>query len=87
MLLEGYVNGHLPVGLSLQRIWKEGQKRRGINAVINKRAKNCGCKRIEIPVDSITAIPFPNGTTLEDLERGLGVSSTTVHKHLKRREN
>jgi hypothetical protein len=51
--------------------------------VINKRAKNCGRKRIEIPVDSISAIPFENRTTLEDLARGLGVSMTTVHKHLK----
>ncbi|KAG2634225.1 hypothetical protein PVAP13_2NG155506 [Panicum virgatum] len=96
MLLEGSVRGHLPEGLSLhvslamdvslrcvQRIWKEGQKRGGIHAVINKRVGHCGRKRIELPMEAITAIPFQDRTTLEDLARRLGVSKSHVHRRLK----
>ena len=71
MLLEGSVQGHLPEGVSLhvslamdvslrcvQRIWNEGQKGGGIQAVVNKRVGHCGRKRIELPMEAITAIPF-----------------------------
>ena len=96
MLLEGSVQGHLPEGVSLhvslamdvllrcvQRIWNEGQKGGGIHAVVNKRVGHCGRKRIELPMEAITAIPFQDRTTLEDLARRLGVSKSHVHKHLK----
>jgi len=34
-------------------------------------------------MEAITAIPFQDRTTLEDLARRLGVSKSHVHKHLK----
>ncbi|CAL5044632.1 unnamed protein product [Urochloa decumbens] len=96
MLLEGSVRGHLPEGLSLhvslamdvslrrvQRIWNEGQKGGGIHAVVNKRVGNCGRKRIEISADAISAIPFENRTTLEDVARGLGLTKSVVFNRLK----
>ena len=89
------MQGHLPEGVSLhvslavdvslrcvQRIWNEGQKGGGIQAVVNKRVGHCGRKRIELPMEAITAIPFQDRTTLEDLARRLGVSKSHVHKHL-----
>ena len=96
MLLEGSVQGRLPNGLSLQvslaldvslgsvqRIWNEGQKGGGIHAVINKKANNCGRKRIEIPPESVTSIPFQDRTTLEDLARCLGMNRSTVFSRPK----
>lgn len=96
MLLEGSVGGRLPHGLSLrvssatnvslrcvQRIWKDGQRGGGIHAVVSKRAKNCGRKRIEVKPEAIAAILFKDRTTLEDLARGLGMAKTTVFKRLK----
>lgn len=96
MLLEGSVDGHLPHGVSLQvslamdvslrcvqRIWNDGKKGGGIHAVINKRANNCGRKRIEIDPAAITSIPFQDRTTIEDLARNLGMKKTTMHSRLK----
>ncbi|KAF8668956.1 hypothetical protein HU200_052167 [Digitaria exilis] len=96
MLLEGSVGGRLPDGLSLrvssamnvsrrcvQRIWKDEQRGGGIHSVANKRAKNCGRKRIEVKPEAIAAIPFKDRTTLEDLARGLGWQRTTIFRRLK----
>ncbi|CAM0145582.1 unnamed protein product [Urochloa decumbens] len=96
MLLEGSVAGRLPDGLSLQvslamgvsrrcvqRIWNEGQQGGGIHAVVNKRVKNCGRKKIELQPEAITAIPIKDRTTLEDLARGLGMTKSTVFRRLK----
>ena len=96
MLLQGSEQGRLPEGLSLQvslamdvslrsvqRIWLQGQKGGGIHAVVNKRVNHCGRKRVEIPTEAITSIPFEQRTTLEDLARALGLSKSTVHKHLR----
>jgi len=61
----------------------KGKKGGGIHAVVNKRANHCGRKRVEIPTEAITSIPFEQRTTLEDLARALGLSKSTVHKHLR----
>ncbi|CAL4921002.1 unnamed protein product [Urochloa decumbens] len=95
MLLEGSVSGRLPDGLSLQvsvamgvsrrcvqRIWNEGQEGGGIHAVVNKRVKNCGRKKIELQPEAITAISIKDRKTL-DLARGLGMTKSTVFRRLK----
>ena len=61
----------------------KGKKGGGIHAVVNKRVNHCGRKRVEIPTEAITSIPFEQRTTLEDLARALGLSKSTVHKHLR----
>lgn len=89
ILLEGAVDGRLPAGLSLQvslamnvslrcvqRIWTQGQRGEGIHAVGSKKAKSCGRMRIKLEPEAITAIPFKDRTTLEDLARSLGMSKT-----------
>jgi len=96
MLLEGSAGGRLPEGLSLQvssamgvslrcvqRIWHEGRKGGGVHAVVNKRAKNCGRKRIDVLPDTVAAIPLGDRTTLEGLARGLRMSKSTVFRRLK----
>jgi AraC-like DNA-binding protein len=74
------------MGVSLrcvQRTWEEGYTGGGVNAVVSKRAKHCGRKRIEINPDDISAIPLKKRTTLQDLAAELNVSKSTLHRRFK----
>lgn len=100
MLLQGSKRGRLTDGLSLQvslamdvslrcvqRIWNEGQKGRGTHGVVKKRAKNCGCKRIELNPEAITATPPEDRTTLADVARGRWDGQDDSSRAAKRRAN
>jgi hypothetical protein len=74
------------MGVSLrcvQRYWEKGQRGGGVNAVVSKRAKHCGRKRVEINPDDISAIPVMKRTTLHDLAKELNVAKSTLHKRFK----
>ncbi|KAG2632521.1 hypothetical protein PVAP13_2NG117692 [Panicum virgatum] len=58
--------------------------KKGRNACCHKQESGAlWTKKIELPMESITAIPFQDRTTLEDLARRLGVSKSHVHRLLK----
>jgi len=66
----------------VQSIWKNGQAG-GINGVVNKWARNCGRKRIEIDMESIKNVPLRQRTTFKDLADALGVKKSTLHNRFK----
>ena len=43
----------------VQKIWRRGQDG-GIEGVVNKYAKNCGWKRIEVPPDALKSVNLSN---------------------------
>ena len=66
----------------VQSIWKNGQAG-GINGVVNKWARNCGRKRIEIDMEAIKSVPLSERTTFQDLANALGVKKTTLYSRYK----
>ena len=65
------------------RIWKDGMLGGGVNAVINKKKKRCGRKRIEIDIVAMEQIPPQERTTLESLSKAMRMSVSTLHQRLK----
>ncbi|XP_048544313.1 uncharacterized protein LOC125523309 isoform X1 [Triticum urartu] len=68
---------------SVVRIWKDGMLGGGVNAVINKKKKRCGRKRIEIDTVAMEQIPPQERTTLESLSKAMRMSVSTLHRRLK----
>ena len=54
--------------------------------MINKKAKNCGRKRVEIDTALMEAIPLGERTTMCDLSASMHMKSTTVFKRLKEKK-
>ncbi|XP_062205229.1 uncharacterized protein LOC133907240 [Phragmites australis] len=70
----------------VQRIWTTGKHGGGVHAVCNKRAKNCGRKRIHIDPQDIRDVPLRDRTTLRDLAHALHVTPSTLFLRLKKGE-
>ena len=68
------------------RIWKDGMLGGGVNAVINKKKKRCGRKRIEIDTVAMEQIPPQERTTLESLSKAMRMSVSTLHRCLKEKK-
>ncbi len=55
----------------------------GLEGVLNKMDKNCGCKRVHIDMESIKNVPLWDRTTFQDLANVMGVKKTTLYKRYK----
>ncbi|EAY84414.1 hypothetical protein OsI_05788 [Oryza sativa Indica Group] len=66
------LNFDLPVR-AVQQVWRSGQDYGGIEGVINKLLTSCGCKRVQIDMESIRDVPLRDRTTIQDLANALGV--------------
>jgi hypothetical protein len=68
---------------TVQRIWLVGRRGGGIDAVVGKRAKNCGRKRIELDPDAILELPMDRGMSIQELAKAMRMKKTTVFRRLK----
>lgn len=66
------LNFDLPVR-AVQQVWRSRQDYGGIEGVINKLLTSCGCKRVQIDMESIRDVPLRDRTTIQDLANALGV--------------
>ncbi|XP_044958187.1 uncharacterized protein LOC123409314 [Hordeum vulgare subsp. vulgare] len=70
----------------LRRIWDNGRRGGGVNAVINKRAGRVGRKCVTLDSDALAAVPPNDRTTIRDVAGALNMAKTTVHRLLKEHE-
>ncbi|KAM0862953.1 hypothetical protein ACQ4PT_044913 [Festuca glaucescens] len=68
---------------TVQRIWLVGRRGGGIDAVVSKRAKNCGRKRIELDPDAIQELPMDRGMSIQELAKAMRMKKTIVFRRLK----
>ena len=96
MILERTAPGTLSNGVSeevsaltgvpkrtLQSWWKKCKEVGGIHGLENKRAKNCGRKRIAFDPEVIKQVDLRKRTTLRDLANELHMAKTTLWRRLK----
>lgn len=67
----------------VRRIWLIGRLGGGIDAVVCKKAKNCGRKRIELDPDALRELPMDKRMTIQELAEALRMKKTTVFRRLK----
>ncbi|XP_044336244.1 glycine-rich cell wall structural protein-like [Triticum aestivum] len=70
----------------LRRVWNNGRRGGGVNAVINRKPGRVGRKRITLDSVALAAIPPRHRTTIRDVAGAMNMSKTTVHKLLKEHE-
>lgn len=68
---------------TVQNWWKQCKEAGGIHALENKRAKNCGRKRIEFDPEDVKQVDLRKRTTLKDLANELHMAKTTLWRRLK----
>lgn len=76
----------MDTGVSLrvvQHIWEKGQRGGGGHAVVSRRSKNCGRKRVHVDTQGIRNVPLSNRTTIRDLASSLNVSKSSLFRRLK----
>ncbi|CAM0883445.1 unnamed protein product [Alopecurus aequalis] len=96
MLLERTIPGVLSRGVSeevsmltgvpvstLHKWWKKCKEAGGIHGLEDKRAKNCGRKRIAFDPEVIKQVDLRKRTTLKDLANELQMAKTTLWRRLK----
>uniref|UniRef100_A0ACD5YIL5 Uncharacterized protein n=1 Tax=Avena sativa TaxID=4498 RepID=A0ACD5YIL5_AVESA len=61
----------------VQRIWLKGRRGGGIDAVVSKKGKNCGRKRIELDPDALRELPMDRRMSIQELAKAMRMKKTT----------
>ncbi|KAI3968452.1 hypothetical protein MKW92_020315 [Papaver armeniacum] len=70
--------------ITVKRIWKRGKESQGKVDVYSRKSTRVGRKPIEVDLSKICETPLQLQTNIHILAKALNVSSTTLHRRMKK---